>query len=1011
MAEVLEPRCVLSSVMSSVTMDDPTDNTDPANQDDSANNDGSEMACPIDDGTTQDADDPSTINLNECGDGDPVRVMFFSLGAEERDSAIASPHFTEQELHDYLLKLAQQQFGGLFGQTIPQYEYNHWWRGIDFLVADDAIAKGAPPPMAQASMNNRVTSDTNTQVSGVDEADFVETDGRFIYVARGGGLTIFDTSDQLSVASEQALSGNVVGEFLSGDRLTVITQSGYGGGWYGGAVVRFAGSYVPGRWNPQTTVTVFDVSDRTDPRIVQQTALDGGFRDARAVNGTVYVVLENSFNLPEPLYTETPVIPDETQVFITDPVDDPTVLIDDGGTDTALGESDAGSQVVDGKLAIMPARWGWWNPTIIANRTYESFDDYVARVGDQITSLSLPHAFSISADGSTNDLGPLTSAESIVRPNSENQQTLLTIVSIDATNVVDGAGVASSASSLQPSYGSTIYMTQDALYVATNQYQYDTWGSTSNTRIDRFTIDGTNITWQASGTVPGTLINQFALDEHDGYLHVATHVWAMQWISGDPTSDEIDWSNGSWSNQNDNGVYVLDTAGDTLDEVGSLTGLAPGEQLYAARFIDDTAYLVTFVRTDPLFAIDLSDPANPSLQGELVIPGFSNYLQSVGEGLLLGIGQEREAGTWNSRLHASLFNVSDGTNLTQIARQFLDETAQWSSSEAQYDHHAVLYSAEDGLLVLPVFSSGYDSETGNYRFDQLLEVLRIDANGIEVLGEIHSEQAVFRTLRLDNVLYAVSESGVTAYSLQDFSMIGQADLFNAQPWYYPIAYATGGGIVVQRGDSGSENSSTGDGTSINNAVAIPPLARFIAASSGPFGNDGFGGSATFLAMATQVALTSANNLARANAFNVVSDTGFSTLDRSPLIADLRSLDSENESRGNDQQSAESSSSEDAPSVDAFWKEFTKRLRDGNDPTPMEDADSSKSETPMNTDKAASKTETPNARSATERQAQDRTPEMSQRVRPAQKTSVPIINVKAVTKTATVKSPRATKSAQ
>lgn len=346
MAEVLEPRCVLSSVMSSVTMDDPTDNTDPANQDDSANNDGSEMACPIDDGTTQDADDPSTINLNECGDGDPVRVMFFSLGAEERDSAIASPYFTEQELHDYLLKLAQQQFGGLFGQTIPQYEYNHWWRGIDFLVADDAIAKGAPPPMAQASMNNRVTSDTNTQVSGVDEADFVETDGRFIYVARGGGLTIFDTSDQLSVASEQALSGNVVGEFLSGDRLTVITQSGYGGGWYGGAVVRFAGSYVPGRWNPQTTVTVFDVSDRTDPRIVQQTALDGGFRDARAVNGTVYVVLENSFNLPEPLYTETPVIPDETQVFITDPVDDPTVLIDDGGTDTALGESDAGSQVV-----------------------------------------------------------------------------------------------------------------------------------------------------------------------------------------------------------------------------------------------------------------------------------------------------------------------------------------------------------------------------------------------------------------------------------------------------------------------------------------------------------------------------------------------------------------------------------------------------------------------------------------------------------------------------------------
>ena len=1016
MAEVLEPRCLLSSVMTVMPVDDSTDNVDDTNLDDSADDDGSGTDCTTDDGTWQDSSNEMTDDTDLSDDGEPVQVMSFSMGPFVSDMAAVSPYFSQAELHDYLLNLAKQQWGGMFGQTIPQYEYNNWWRGIDSLMVDDAIAMDAPPPMAESAVSNRVTSDTNTQVSGVDEADFVETDGRYIYVARGSGLTIFDTTDQLSVASEQALSGNVVGEFLSGDRLTIITQSGYGGGWYGGALIRvadYAGGFAQGRWTPQTTVTVWNVSDRTTPSIVNQTTLDGSFRDARAVAGTVYVVLENSFNLPELLYTDTPVIPDETPVVITDPVEDFSAVID-----AALSENSSDSPDVVSKFAVMPDRWGWWNPTIIANRTYESFDDYVARVGAQITSLSLPHAFSVDADGNSVDLGLLTSAENIVRPHSDNQLSLLTVVSIDAANVSTGSGVAASAS-LMTSYGSTVYMTHDALYVATTEYNYDQSGYSSDTRIDRFSVDGTNVTWQACGVVPGTLINQFAMDEQGSYLHVATHTWAQHWIANDPAAENIDWSNGTWTTQNDNGVYVLDTEGDTLDEVGSVTGLAPGEQLYAARFIGDTAYLVTFVRTDPLFAIDLSDPTNPTVQGELVIPGFSNYLQSVGDGLLLGIGQEREAGTWNSHLHVSLFDVADSLNLTQIARQFLDESAQWTSSEAQYDHHALSYSAEDGLLVLPVNGSGYDQETGNYHFEQLLEVLHINANGIEVLGEIHSDQAVFRSVRIDNVLYAISESGVTAYSLKDFSAIGQADLFNSQPWYYPLVYATGGGVIVERGDGGGPapvNSAMGSGKGTDTAVAIPPVATFIAMSSGPAGSDGFNGSATILAVAAQVAQNTANNLARLGTPTFASNSGFNSFDQGSIRDALVRFDSDHSSQTDRaeqraEESSESSNGSDAPSVDAFWKEFTKRLRDGNDPMPMEDADSSKSETPMSADKAASKTEAPNTRSATEKQVKERTPEMSQRVRPAQRSSAPIFTVKAVTKTTAVKLPMPNKPAR
>jgi uncharacterized secreted protein with C-terminal beta-propeller domain len=623
----------------------------------------------------------------------------------------AAPYYTDQELRDYLLELAKKQYGSLFGQTVPVYGNGGPWM-YDYLKVNSA----APAP--------GVTSDTNTQVNGVDEADFVETDGRYIYVAHNGQLSIVGTD--LTVASQSSLSGNVVGEFLAGDRLTVITQSGYG--WYGPMVKMACGPWWP--TNPQTTVTVYDVTDRTAPAIVTQTMFDGGFQDARSVDGVVYVVLQRGLNLPAPQYTDTP-------------VDSGVVAPADGtiGTD------------------LKPARWGW-DSTVTANRTYETWDEYVARVGDQIVDLSLPHAYSVDAEGNTVDLGLVAGAEDIVRPHSGDAQSVLTLVSVDSANTALGSAFADSVGAVVSGGGNTIYMNHDAMYVGTTEYQYTDSGSSNDTRIDRFTIDGTNVAWQASGVVSGTLINQFAMDEQGGYLHVATH------------TTEYNYVDDTWSTRNDNGVYVLDTVGDTLDVTGSLTGLAPGEQLYAARFIGDKAYLVTFLQTDPLFAIDLSDPAAPILQGELVIPGFSNYLQSVGDGLLVGIGQEREAGSWNTHVHATLFDVSDGANPTQITRQFLTENTQWSWSDAQFDHHALLYSAEDGLLVVPVYGSGYDAETGTYRSEQLLKVMRVSAGGIEVLGDIHTDQSVFRTVRIGDVLYAISDSAVTAYSLSDLTQIG-----------------------------------------------------------------------------------------------------------------------------------------------------------------------------------------------------------------------------------------------
>ena len=667
-----------------------------------------------------------------------------SAGDTTVTTAATTPYFTDQELSDYLLALAQEQYGGLFGQTVPVVNYPIYYK----------TAEGAYYTMdasAPVVRGGGIVSDTNTQVNGVDEADFVETDGNYIYAAQNGQLTIFSagSSDSpgagTSVTSQTAIPGYVVGQYLSGDRLTVITQTG--GSWDTPMMVRMAG---PWYWNPQTTITVYDVADRTTPAVVTQTVFDGGYRDSRSVDGTVYLVLDRSLKLPPPRYTEFTVPPDTT---IPDPtIPEPTVW------DQALPEAQIVDAVVADKMMIR------WDPSApVAYRTYETWDEYVARVGPDITTLSLPHAYSVDADGNLVDLGVIAGAQDIVRPSVSGGQSLLTIVSIDAQNATAATHFSDSVGELGYSSGTTVYMTRDALYVASNQDNYSEKGSSSQTRIDRFTVAGTDLGWQASGVVPGSLINQFAMDEQGGYLHVATHTWSWQ-LTPSENGD-------TWTSQNDNGVYTLDTAGDTLDITGSLTGLAPGEQLYAARFVGDNAYLVTFVRTDPLFAIDLSDPAAPVLQGELVIPGFSNYLQPVGDGLLVGIGQEREPGTWNTRVHVSLFDVSDGSNPTQVDRQFLDESAQWSWSEAQYDHHAVLYSPEDGLMVVPLSASGYDAQTGEYRYDQTLQVLHVDAGGVEVRGVIHTDGTVLRAVRIGNVLYAVSADHVTAYSLDDLSVV------------------------------------------------------------------------------------------------------------------------------------------------------------------------------------------------------------------------------------------------
>lgn len=226
-----------------------------------------------------------------------------------------------------------------------------------------------------------------------------------------------------------------------------------------------------------------------------------------------------------------------------------------------------------------------------------------------------------------------------------------------------------------------VYCTTDTLYVYNTEYNWSTaftdmvWRSGASpdpetkTTVLSFDITGSKPEFKAQGTVEGYLLNTWSLDAYNGYLRLAV------------------------TKNDENAVYVLNEA---LEPVGELTGVAPGEIIKSVRFMGDTAYVVTFVQTDPLFVIDLSDPAKPVVRGEVKLPGFSSYLHPAGDGLLLGIGSGGTEDGIDGSAKISLFDVSDPT-----APKELDSIViQDSYLNTQYK--AFVTVKADGSFLIPL---------------------------------------------------------------------------------------------------------------------------------------------------------------------------------------------------------------------------------------------------------------------------------------------------------------------
>ena len=356
----------------------------------------------------------------------------------------------------------------------------------------------------------------------------------------------------------------------------------------------------------------------------------------------------------------------------------------------------------------------------------------------------------------------------VARPAIFSGVGMVTILTVDIPHGLVSTTATGLMADAQVVYGST-----DNLYLATERWidpstPVADLPSEPTTQIDQFDVTNPDATtFVASGTVPGYLLNQFSMSEFGGYLRVATTSSPDWWGGTVPTIPS------------ESEVSVLRTEGSRLAPVGALSGLGTGQRIYSVRFVGDAGYVVTFRRVDPLYTLDLSRPALPRVAGQLELEGYSAYLHPLGNGLLLGVGNDVGANNEPSGAMLELFDVSDPAHPSLVQKTTL---GQGSSSQVQYDHHAFLYWPPTSLAVLPLqiyppYNSSPPQPAGGSTATSSTAPssgggftgavgFRLDPTGITEVGRISHpatggySPSITRSVVVGSALYTVSDEGI-----------------------------------------------------------------------------------------------------------------------------------------------------------------------------------------------------------------------------------------------------------
>ena len=625
-----------------------------------------------------------------------------------------------------------------------------YWNYADDLAIPGVESDGSlAAPAADAQGNAREEgvdfSGTNNQEAGVDEADFVKTDGRFIYLLNANQLRILGVPEfgELEDLSRLDLEGHPFQMLMAEDR-AVVFSTVYVWGLDPQDPLRAAvdrGDSVDGFWyggSAFTKITVVDLADRETPQVRRELYLEGNYLTARRVQSSVRAVTYSWMDIPDLQYW----------------VDYYDYGMDNGAFDDFFSPVQ---------------KWTWeqaLQETIAKNdRVIDQTElsDFVPAIyekrGGEI------ERYALTDQGCQN----FARAEDAL---SRGVSSILTLNLLDDDFSFDSDHVVSN--------WSTVYASRDTLIIAEATHDWWWfWGPEAEalepgTNLHRFDIGSADQTvYTGSGRVPGVVRNQFSLSEHKGFIRVATTTGNWLW-----------WRTGQ---ETDNHVFVLGGE-QRLREMGHVGGIGRGESIWSARFVGDKAYLVTFRQIDPLWTLDLSNPADPKVIGELEVPGVSTYIHPLGDGRLLTIGYGGESDGLNWNPQVSLFNVQD------FAKPRLDSSLSlggpsaedgWSSawSEATHEHKAFQFWAKLGLLAVPVSDwRWYDGGPGGYGYEYYsrLQLVQVTEQGLMFYGDVdHSDYFnsrsgyfwnhtdVRRSIFMGDYVYAISDRGVSAHRLGD----------------------------------------------------------------------------------------------------------------------------------------------------------------------------------------------------------------------------------------------------
>ena len=679
---------------------------------------------------------------------------------------------SQSELKSFLEKNIDKYYGGT--------------TSLNSLEISGRKSTGVLESSAPSADSGTRYSTTNIQVQGVDEPDFVKNNGEYVYIGRGDSVAIIEAypAESADIKATIKINGTITNMLLQDSQLIVfgIEHEQYYSCY---DCERSADSRsldledepaalkepyypsIPSDYRaPRAFVKIYNIFDVDNIVVKKEVFYEGNYLDARMIGDYIYLIANQplitsgeTIVMPKIAYEnkETAILASEISFF---PVQDYNYQLT---TIFALELDNLDKDPVHSSFLT-----GYTQTLFVSTDniylTSPKYVPYESRQERMLKDVIIP-----SLSGDAKEQAEKLLNEDISPYEEEN---MIQAILADYYNEL--------SESEKNSF-------QEELIERANSFEEDWQKEMQRTVIHKIHIDADDISYIGKGEVSGSPLNQFSMDEYDGYLRIATTTdgWFRGGIGvlsplasgstagisdAEPSENIADETgpNGKIIPQpmpperiqfpepqsrvaTTNNVYVLD---EKLNIVGALENLANGERIYSARFIEDRAYLVTFKQIDPLFVIDLSEPSSPKVLGELKIPGYSTYLHPFDENTIIGIGQDSageidEGGfmaTIPAGLKIGLFDVADPSNPREIDHFIVGDRG--TSSDVFYDHKAFTFDAENGLLILPISvqerapskAQGYPEEQFWYPTTTTFQgvyVLKLSReNGIELHGTV-----------------------------------------------------------------------------------------------------------------------------------------------------------------------------------------------------------------------------------------------------------------------------------